>query len=404
MRKATSLRGRWLLMLAAVVAFTFLVAGCSNDKSLTKPDDDSSELLAGGGRAENDDPFIGGPGDSGPNGALPGGPDLDSTIQYFPLLYSEFGCPEQTQYQVITDQGDWELWWDRAVECMLNPDGQGKSPFGDLTVVDSGRVEPDSGWVREAPSVDFGSDIVIVIKLEEGPPGRFLWIREVTTSGEGATINYEVVSPGDDCLTTPEPEIATAPVGAFVIPSPEGPISEWMRTDTTYDCSWEPDPALPLTLYYTDADCDLGPNEQVIRSEDGFKEWLDQAWECDMSRWNNPDGEPRDPTGTIPGSVPMGFAVDFTTHAVIILRADRSNAWGGGIWLNSLEVTTSVTTIAYSVMMPGDDCPPVEGGTYLQPTVAIRVPLPLTEPMMWERRVETIDCDWGGDSRGVKRP
>ncbi|MFH1218991.1 MAG: hypothetical protein V1694_00865, partial [Candidatus Eisenbacteria bacterium] len=77
---------------------------------------------------------------------------------------------------------------------------------------------------------------------------------------------------------------------------------------------------------------------------------------------------------------------------------------GGGIWLNSLEVTSSGTTVAYSVMVPGDNCPPVEGGTYLQPTVAIRVPLPVTEPITWERHVEMIDCDWGGDTTVVVRP
>ena len=401
MRMATSLRGRLLLMLLAIAALAFLVPGCSNDKSLTRPDDGPSERLAGGGRAENNDPFVGGPGDSGPNDSLPGVPDRDSTIQYFPLLYSESGCPEQTQYQVIAGQDDWEQWWDRAVECMLHFDGRGKSPSGNPVTADSGWTEPDSNWAREAPSVDFGSDIVVVIKLEEGPAGRFLWIREVTISDEGAAIDYEVVSPGDDCLT-PELQTVTAPVGAFVIPRPEGLVFDWRRTDTTYDCSWEPDPNLPLTLYYTDADCDLGPNEQVIRTEDGFKGWLDRAWECDMGRWYNSGGEPRDSTGTIPGSVPMGFTVDFTTHAVVILRADRHNAWGGGIWLNSFEVTNSGTTIAYSVMMPGDNCPPVEGGTYLQPTVAIRVPLPVTEPITWERRVETIDCDWGGDSTVVR--
>ena len=403
MHEPMSLRDYLLLALAVITALAFLAAGCNSDKSPTKPDD-SLELLAGGGRAGDDDPFVGGPDDSGPNGTLPGVPDRDSTIQYFPLFYSDFGCPEQAQYQVIASQDDWGLWWDRAIECMLDGDGRAEIRSGDPASGDSGVIEPDSDWVEVPPPVDFASDIVIVIKLEEGPPGRFLWIREITSTSEVATVHYEVVSPGEDCLVEPDLEIVTAPVGAFVTPSPEAPISQWSRTDTTYDCSWEPDPNLPLTLYYTDAACDLGPGEQVIRSEDEFKAWLDQAWECDVSRWGNPDEESRDPTGTIPGSVPMEFPVDFTTHAVIILRADLNNAWGGGIWLNSLEVTATGTSIAYSVMVPGEDCPPVEDGTSLQPTVAIRVPLPLTEPIAWERRVEAIDCNWGEDRTGTKRP
>jgi len=120
------------------------------------------------------------------------------------------------------------------------------------------------------------------------------------------------------------------------------------------------------------------------------------------SGWG-PDGTPH-PTDP---PVPMDYTmpVDFTRFAVIVLRAGPQERWGGGIWLTDLHTSAEGTRIAYAVVEPGPECPPV-GGTGVEPTVAIRVPLPLPGPISWERGVRTIDCDWGqyGDSTGTRPP
>jgi hypothetical protein len=57
-------------------------------------------------------------------------------------------------------------------------------------------------------------------------------------------------------------------------------------------------------------------------------------------------------------------------------------------------VTSGGTVIDYTVMEPSGECPEVEEDWNLQPTVAIRVPLPLTEPVTWNGRTESINCGW----------
>ena len=60
--------------------------------------------------------------------------------------------------------------------------------------------------------------------------------------------------------------------------------------------------------------------------------------------------------------------------------------------------------IDYTVMEPSDGCPPIDGGEALRPTVAIRVPLPLPDPVTWNRHVETIDCRWESDGSAGGTP
>jgi hypothetical protein len=50
------------------------------------------------------------------------------------------------------------------------------------------------------------------------------------------------------------------------------------------------------------------------------------------------------------------------------------------------------------VMEPSDECPSVGNGQTVNPTAAVRVPLPLNSPISWQRHVESIPCDWGRDS------
>jgi hypothetical protein len=204
-----------------------------------------------------------------------------------------------------------------------------------------------------------------------------------------------------------------APTIAVLVPKLlAGPVS-WERTDTEMDCSWEPDPNTPLTLYYTDAPCDLGSAETLITDETRFKQWMETAMACDAARWYggwDTSGVVIDSTkfdgwgGWIdsvgpgePGPLPpiwSGFDVDFSKHAVIILRSDDFTRWGGGIWLDEIKTSSSGTTIGYSVMEPGDQCPLVGDGLIVNPTVAIRVPLPVSALVTWNREVQTIPCDW----------
>jgi hypothetical protein len=190
------------------------------------------------------------------------------------------------------------------------------------------------------------------------------------------------------------------------------------------NCQWVPDPKTPITLYYTDAPCDLGASEVIITDETKFKEWIQTAMACDMARWHEHGDSTTvkigDSTGagggqgwvdTIGpgGPVPYppswnGFDVDFSKQAVVILRAGELTRWGGGIWLDDVKSSATGTTIAYSVMQPGEQCPPVGNEQIVNPTVAIRVPLPLTAPITWDRRVQAIACDWGHPDDSTRVP
>lgn len=382
-----------------------LFAGCGSDKP-TEPDKPESTHLAGGGRESDNDPFIGGPGISGPNDTLPGIPGFDTDVQYFPVFFTDNGCPQQLQFEIIVDQTNWQEWWAGAVDCADGNFKRSVIPIPDSTVSDSGVVGPDSLWPGYAPFVDFGTHIVLVFKLEQGLSGRYIWIRSIQGREDETDVNYEVSSPADDCFgPLIDPNIFTNPVAAFIVPRPERMTFSWNRSDVTYRCSWVPDPLLPLTLYYTDAICPaLGETEQLIRTLDEFTAWVEAAWECDISRWGTPVDTLWGADSTVVGDRPIPTfdnMVDFTTHAVLILRADVQSAWGGGIWLDRFEPGAAGTVVQYSVMTPGDSCPEVGNGALLQPTVAIRVPLPIAEPLFITRIRDTISCGWVGDSTQV---
>lgn len=395
---------RFSYCIALLLLTLFAVNGCNSDKP-SDPGTPELDRLAGGGRENGTDPFIGGPGDSGPVDSLPGLPDPG--VEFFPVYFSQYGCEQQLEYQILTDQDAWDEWWDFAVDCSGGLGKLGHIPIPDSTISDSGWVTPDSLWPDGAPIVDFDENIVIIIKLEQGLAGRYIWVRSIVEGEEETTVSYEVSSPGEDCFgPLVDPNVFAVPVAAFIIPRPLQLTFGWVRSNSTYNCTWEPDPTLPLTLYFTDAPCaELGAGEQIIRTADEFRNWIEAAWQCDWERWGNvgdsliifPDSSM---IGDGPGTPPFGFGdmVDFSTHAVVILRSDVQANWGGGIWLNRFESTSSGTTIDYSIMMPGDNCPAVGNGVSLRPTVAIRVPLPINEPFDWTRLVETISCDWIGDS------
>ncbi len=399
-----------IVFISFMLAALFALSGCSSDKP-NDPGTPTTDRLAGGGRESDSDPFVGGPGDSGPVDSLPGLPDPN--VEFFPVYFSQYGCAQQQPFEVLTNQHDWDEWWGYAVECSQGLGKRNYIPIPDSTITDSSWIGPDSLWPGKAPIVNFDESMIAIIKLEQGIAGRYIWIREFVDNEEEVTIYYEVSSPGDDCFgPLVDPNVLTIPMAAFVVPRRTNSVIGLVRENITYHCSWEPDPALPLTLYYTDAPCaELGAGEQIIRTEDEFKSWIEAAWQCDRDRWGNvgdsliifPDSTM---IGDGPGTPPFGFAemVDFTTHAVIILRADVQTAWGGGIWVNKFESTDASTKIEYSIMVPGEDCPAVGNGVNLRPTVAIRVPLPINEPVNWTRLVETISCDWVGDSTVVGGP
>ncbi len=262
-----------------------------------------------------------------------------------------------------------------------------------INPVDSGTVPPDSayGWI---PYVDFDSNVVIVIALEEETSfGRMLWIDEITAESQ---IHYSVTKLGDDCISMlmrPELFTPTSPTIAVMAPRPLDEPVEWVRHDTVWNCSWEPDPNMPITVYYTDSPCDLGLNEQLITDEDTYRQWVDKAIACDSARWWGIliDSGYGCGFGVSGG---YSFSVDFSTHAVIILRAGSQTHWGGGVWLNGYDNSGENTVIDYSVMEPADDCPPIEELAEINPTVAIQVLKPIGSTVTWNRHTETIECSW----------
>jgi hypothetical protein len=396
--------------------------GCSDDQS-TKPSGNESRFLAGGGRQADSDPFAG-----GAEGSGPGRPDFDPPNPgYMPLFYSDVDCQENPSQRVIADRNDWQAWWTAAIDCLDRGDVPPRpvSPPDGGVSADSGTVVPDTlidPYPAEAPDVDFTSNVVLTISL---PPdslwGRSVWIGDVTGDPSGTTVRYTVSNLGEDCLggiMMPILPVAS-PTIAVMVPGPLAEPITWQGEEIVYDCSWEPDPSEPLTLYYTDAVCNLGSTETIIRDATCWDEWVRTALECDQARWYDPDSLifpdgttardsiPGDPPGLPPNLPPtwIGTEVDFTTHAVIILRADPQDRWGGGIWISRIATSPAGTTIDYVVMTPGEDCPVIDGGGTIQPTAAIRVPLPLREPVRWNRKDETINCDWTvGPDEGTRPP
>ena len=420
------LGGRWITLAPALLA-TVLVA-CNDGPS--GPDiDDPTEYLAGGGRAAESDPFVGGRGDSGPvtPGTEPGMPDI--APGYWPIFYSEVNCFEAPFTRVIATEPEWAEWLDVAESCqpVFEPDSsytEGGIPPGRSSGADpDGTLSSDSAVVTEPtdptdpPSwepyvVDFDSSAVIAIGLESASGwGRSVQVVDVTTAAGVTTVRYEVMTPGEDCtrlLMAPfDPDaVVTAPVLAVVVPRPLGSSVTFERSETVWHCIIEPDPSQPLTLYYTDGECDLGGSEALSPGSARWEAWLSTAADCDLARWGGGVVEPTLPDGVRgedsaePGTTldpPTGWlspSVDFATHAVVVLRAPSQTRWGGGVWLTAIEDGPSGTKVDYAVMTPGSDCPLIEGGATVRPTVAIRVPLPLTDPVAFGKTTETIDCDW----------
>jgi hypothetical protein len=411
------------------MAALLILASCGDEKSTpSNPQDDGVERLAGGGRSTGDDPFNGGPEGSGPSNPGFDYPDPG----YLPLFYSDIDCAQEPSRLVIRNQDDWQAWWTDAIACLDPGAGRDRLPLrGSLReraryavamLDDSVIVEPDSTfpYPPDAPIVDFEENVIVAVRLEADTLiGRGVWVTDVVESQTGSEVTLEITQPGDDCFVRSDPpgsSYMASPTLACLIPGrlPE-PVT-WHTVEVIFDCSWEPDPNLPVALYYTDADCDLGPGEVVLRSGEAFEAWLEVALRCDQARWIGRDstvtpggggGEPGARWGgggkdsiEVPVDPPppppdwIGIDVDFTTHAVLILRAGPQTRWGGGVWLDKFEPAESGTLIQYTVMEPGIDCPEVEGDAPVNPTVAIRVPLPVPEPITWARETDSIGCQW----------
>jgi hypothetical protein len=430
-----------------VSLLTMAATGCSEGGGPIAPGPGTDQRLAGGGRAANDDPF-GGEVSSGPAGR-----EIAPISDYAPLLFADINCFSGPFQRVIRTQQEWHTWWTTAVSCLPRPEPIGDPPPrpsdppggggiadpggsvggpGYLAYPDSGSVlpidpvYPDSGSVEPgfpidpygpvAPEVSFSDYVVVVIGLEaESAWGRGLWVTDVTDGPTGTTIKFEVSKPGEDCFVLfegpPDPGASSnSPTVAVLVPAPVADPVTFERLDVTWTCTWEPDPTLPLSLYYTDVECDLGPAEAIISEGAAWESWVNTAISCDRALWGDPDstvtggggqdepGKPPTTGGGVDPAIPpiewLGVEVDFATHAVLVLRGDAQSRWGGGIWLDSFDATSGGTVIDYSVMEPSGQCPEVEGGRTVRPTAAIRLPLPLNAPVRYNRRVETIDCDW----------
>jgi hypothetical protein len=422
------------LTLASLLVVAAVVTACDNGPTGPR-DGPPAEFLAGGGRAADLDGFVGGLGDSGP--ATPEDqPGVPEPYPWFPVtFYSETNCFGEPFESVIDSEAAWEAWLTTATSCA----GDLPTPRADGTVGVAAQYEPDLPPPPDRPTeppvdpseppdwggpvLDFETSVVVVIGLEDAVGwGRSVQIADVSTTGNLTHIRFEASTPGEDCwalLMGPyDPaQVTTAPVVAVIVPRPVGEVLAFERTDTVWHCIIEPDPTIPLTLYYTDGPCDLGADEAVIRSADVWEAWIGAAADCDFARWGSgvePDLPPGvDGGGSSPGGgggtgggviepgipidPPTGWLspdVDFATHAVLILRAPAQTRWGGGVWLSAIEEGSPGTTIDYWVITPGPDCPAVEGGATLRPTVAIRVPLPIHDPVRFERNTEVVECRW----------
>ncbi len=408
-----------------------IMMGCSNEKNPTSSRPDQSTPLAGGGRLTDNDPAEGRPQDS------PGIPPFDSLNGLLPLFSTYIDCAKNPGERIITTQVEWEKWWQEANSCLYNrmysfpldsslddsigyvwpldslpPDSipwdsiPGDSmPHDSIpwdSIIDT-FIWPDTGYYGALP-VNFDSFVVVVIALAPDSVtfGRNIWVDEVANDAGGTIVRYTVSSLGEHCLQILMMSrmmlINSTEVIAVMAPRPVIEPVDWIRTDTVFNCNWEPDPNLPMTVYYTEAPCELGSGETVITDSATFAVWLDSAQACDSRHWRNEmDSGFGNPT------FPLWFnpEVDFTTHAVIILRSGYQTRMGGGIWLDRFDVTDAGTTIDYTVMEPGENCwtvaPPLR---VVNPTVAIRVPLPINLPITWNRSVQPIQCDWS-DSTGM---
>jgi len=382
-----------IFLFVALLAFLALLAGCSD--SGTNPENEQVGHLAGSGRSNDTDDFSGGPADSGPNDSLLNQSYPDLPQQYYPLFTFCVTCEELANHQIIDDQTDWEESLNVIVDCLSE-----LSAYDELS-----KDSLLSAYL--SMDVDFADYVLALIKFSSANCGRDrIDIIGLSTSVDGTEITYLVLSPGDECVTPGNGSDTVETIAVFEIPSPiEEPVS-WIREDSTYNCTWQPDPDRPIMLYYTDADCELGSGEQIISQDSDWEAWLETAYNCDYERWGGwADTVYADCTLVVPGPIEYTIPIDFSKYAVIILRADPQTRWGGGIWLDELNVTSEGTEIDYSVMVPAEDCPEVEEYLgVLQPTAAIRVPGNLTEPITWNRRIEEISCDWTDTTEVVTDP
>jgi hypothetical protein len=397
-----------ILTLLALVAWL----GCSGTNP-TKPSG-SHQPLAGGGRLETNDPITGNPDSSGPG--YPG-PDPYPYPYLTPIYSADRDCADNPRHLIISDSASWKIWWDEVAGCQW----RGRvDPSTDTTIVDTGcggRCETNP------PFVDFGAGQVVVAISAEYDSGNFCMravsISAIDRGDEGTTIRYDVSRLDETCcsmLMRPMVMTGYTPVVAVVTQGPlPGPL-DWVRHDTTFAC-WQPDPNEPVTLHYTSAPCDLGASEQIIRDSTLWEAWYRTARSCDsvgMMTLPLPGGYPNIPIvtledsnwvnpgdTTVPGPYPWWGVpyVDFSKFAVLVLRAGEQNRWGGGIWLDKIS-RDGGTTISYSVMAPENECPQM-GMVAVNPTVAVRVPLPLNDPVTWKRSQESIGCGWASDSSWV---
>lgn len=437
-----------------IVAVIIGLVGCTTEKNPTSSAPIDKFPLAGGGRLTDNDP-AGGHVDSN----SPGLPPTDSLPGLVPLFVSWNDCAENPGERIITNQQEWDNWWKAANACLFEepwPPDTGwwdtvphdttpwdsipgdsnswdtipwdTSPWDSMPLDtfpedtlpwdsmwhdtmwnDSSHwdttndtvIWPDTGY-GGAPPVNFDSFVVIVIALAPDSMtfGRSLWVDEVSTDAAGTVVRYTVSSLGDDCvqiLMMPM-LLSSSAVIAVMAPRPIVEPVTWIRSDTVFHCIWEPDPNVPVTLYFTDTPCELGLGETVITDSASFAAWKATAYACDSLRWRNWYD-----SGNVPGGLSMWFnpEVNFSTHAVIILRSGDQTRLGGGIWLDRFDVTDGGTIIDYTVMEPTDNCwivPPPLG--VVNPTVAIRVPLPINAPITWNRAVQPIQCNWS-DTTGI---
>jgi len=413
-RVAFACRGTAIGLMLAVAAFLSLSnLNCDGNSPTRSPNQNSIEALAGGGRAGDSDPFIGGPEYSGPRDDGGGRPPIDPATNYWPLVMLSAACGDAPAHVVLTDSSAWRTWWELNVcasEDDTRPDWGGRAPS------DSGAVEPDSSdpGPLDPPWVDFAHDVIVAVTLERANADpRYLMIEDVSPTATGTAVRYAVYRPGVDCPREGGDSLAgdtTAPAIAVPVPGPLPPPFSWLRRDTTYSCSWEPDPAVPAPVYYTDAPCDLGPAEQILTTQEAFDAWLSRALTCDAARWDWREDStwvPGDSSETPDPDYPVAYSIpiDFARFAVVVLRAGDQERWGGGIWLTDLKPGDGGTDVSYVVAVPGPDCPLVADGGYwnhdaVNPTVAIRVLLPLPEPIHWNRSALTLACAWeeGSDS------
>jgi hypothetical protein len=419
------MRTRVTLIMSAIAALLALAAfsGCYSN-SPTQPNDEERDVLAGSGRLNDNDPFQGGPEISGPRDSIPMPPTYWNV-----LFYNENDCTGEAGTWLIDNQADWADWWAAATGCLYDPiDSMIIYPQDTLSYPDT--LGPEGGFQlpgAEAPIVDFDANSVAIVTLE---PDSGAWCRRsLSITGFSAdevstTIEYEVsLLEGDCCdlLMGPMPlRVPNAPSIAVLVPRPSYTPVTWTRKEVTINCDYpKPDPNKPHTIYYTDAACDLGPTETLITDSSAFVAWLSAAMECDRARseyWRDRTdtlyigpGDPDDSNhwqDPLPDTVPVppmppypyyGLNVDFNTHAVIILRAGEQDQWGGGVWLQGISDQQGTTVYEYSVMAPGDNCPPADPALGpFNPTVAIRVPKPADNTVAWNRTEETIRCDWDG--------